>query len=149
MPQTSGLRGSIPYLAEAPSPGFQCTCRGMGFHSACVHVAGELDLSTSRLLEQTLRRAERRALLVLLDLRELTFTDSVGVHVIVNASVRARRAGCRLVLTSDNIAFCVLENILIEHEDCLVADGAPDEVIDAHVAFQTETEAEFTAAIER
>ncbi|MDQ6776924.1 MAG: STAS domain-containing protein, partial [Actinomycetota bacterium] len=41
--------------------------------------------------------AERRAMVVL-DLRKLTFMDSAGVHVIVNASVRARQAGCRLVL---------------------------------------------------
>jgi anti-anti-sigma factor len=57
-----------------------------------------LDLATAPSLEQTLRRAERRARLVVLDLRELTFMDSAGVHVIVNASVRARQARRRLVL---------------------------------------------------
>jgi hypothetical protein len=43
----------------------------------------------------------------------------------------------------------VLENILTESEDVLVADGARGEVIDGRVAFQTATEDEFTAAIER
>jgi anti-sigma B factor antagonist len=63
-----------------------------------VQVVGELDIVTAPALEQTLRDAELRARLVVLDLRELTFTDSSGVHVITNASVRADRAGRRLVL---------------------------------------------------
>ena len=50
------------------------------------------------MLEQTLRAAELRARMVVLDLRELTFTDSCGVHVIMKASIRADRAGRRLVL---------------------------------------------------
>lgn len=50
---------------------------------------------------------------------------------------------------NDKIILCVLENILTEHEDALVADGGHGEVIDGRVAFQTETEDEFTAAIER
>lgn len=50
---------------------------------------------------------------------------------------------------NDNIVFCVLEHILTDGEEVLVADGARDEVIDGRVAFQTETEDEFTAAIER
>jgi hypothetical protein len=33
-----------------------------------------------------------------LDLRELAFMDSAGVHTIVNASLRARKDGRRLVL---------------------------------------------------
>ena len=44
---------------------------------------------------------------------------------------------------------CVLENILTEREDVLVAEGSHGEVIDGRVAFQTDTEDEFTAAIER
>ena len=34
----------------------------------------------------------------MLDLRELAFMDSSGVHTIVNASARARQLGRRLVL---------------------------------------------------
>ena len=44
---------------------------------------------------------------------------------------------------------CVLENILTTSEDALVAHGARGEVIHGRVAFQTATEDEFTAAIER
>ncbi|MDQ6834673.1 MAG: DUF2294 domain-containing protein [Actinomycetota bacterium] len=50
---------------------------------------------------------------------------------------------------NDNIVVCVLENILTRDEDVLVADGARGEVIDGRVAFQTDTEDEFTAAIQR
>ena len=50
---------------------------------------------------------------------------------------------------NDKIVVCVLENILSQHEDGLVAAGARGEVIDGRVAFQSDTEDEFTAAIER
>lgn len=50
---------------------------------------------------------------------------------------------------NDNIVVCVLENILSKGEDVLVAGGARGEVIDGRVAFQTDTEDEFTAAIQR
>lgn len=48
-----------------------------------------------------------------------------------------------------NIVVCVLENILTKGEEVLIADGSRGEVIDGRVAFQTDTEDEFTDAIER
>jgi uncharacterized protein YbcI len=48
---------------------------------------------------------------------------------------------------NDNIVVCVLENILTEA--ALIAEGARGTVIDGRVAFQTDTEDEFTAAVER
>ncbi len=50
---------------------------------------------------------------------------------------------------NDNIVVCVLENILTEDEDRLVAADAGEEVIDGRVAFQTDSQDEFTTAIER
>jgi len=51
---------------------------------------------------------------------------------------------------NDNVVVCVLENIPTDHEDAKAPDdGTPGEVIDGRVAFQTETEDEFTAAIQR
>ncbi len=50
---------------------------------------------------------------------------------------------------NDNVVVCVLENILSESESELVADGGRGEVIDGRIAFQTDTEDEFTAAIQR
>jgi uncharacterized protein YbcI len=50
---------------------------------------------------------------------------------------------------NDKIVVCVLENILTADEDTMIAEGAGSEVIDGRVAFQTDSEDEFTAAIER
>lgn len=50
---------------------------------------------------------------------------------------------------NDNVVLCVLENILTEDEATLIDAGSSSDVIDGRVAFQTETEDEFTAAVER
>ncbi|MCA1677562.1 MAG: DUF2294 domain-containing protein [Actinobacteria bacterium] len=50
---------------------------------------------------------------------------------------------------NDNVVLCVLENILTDHEATLIDAGAGSTVIDGRVAFQTDAEDEFTAAIER
>ena len=44
---------------------------------------------------------------------------------------------------------CVLESILTREEDALIAEGSRGAVIDGRVAFQTETEDEFTRAVEQ
>jgi anti-sigma B factor antagonist len=89
---------SIASEVGALSPTFVCSCRDGGRDAAWVHVAGELDLVTTPQLERTLGNPGSRGRLVVLDLRELSFIDSSGVHAIVNASSRVRRAGRRLVL---------------------------------------------------
>ena len=66
--------------------------------AAWVQVAGALDIATTPRLVRTLRESQSHARLVVLDLRELTFMDCSGVHAIVDASRRARRAGRRLVV---------------------------------------------------
>jgi uncharacterized protein YbcI len=50
---------------------------------------------------------------------------------------------------NDNVVLCVLENILTEHEEMLIDVGSSGAVIDARVGFQTDTEDEFTEAVER
>ena len=50
---------------------------------------------------------------------------------------------------NDNVVVCILENILTRDEKVLVAHGSRDEVIDGRVAFQTDTEDDFTTAIQR
>lgn len=47
-----------------------------------------------------------------------------------------------------NIVLCVLNNILTTSESRLVKFGSAQEVIDGRVAFQSDTEDQFTAAIE-
>jgi anti-sigma B factor antagonist len=84
--------------ADALPPPFECTATHGGLDAAWVYVAGELDIATAPQLEATLRESEQLAHLTVLDLRELAFIDCAGVHTIVNASLRARKAGRRLVL---------------------------------------------------
>ena len=50
---------------------------------------------------------------------------------------------------NDDVVVCILERILTTEETRLVAEGAAAEVIDGRVAFQQDSEDEFTAAIER
>ena len=50
---------------------------------------------------------------------------------------------------NDNVVVCILESILTEDEDAKIARGERGAVIDGRVAFQTDTQDEFTAAIER
>src|ERR1019366_1707721 len=61
-----------------------------------VAVAGELDMATVPELDLTLRHAQADARVVALDLRELEFIDSSGVHLLLAAGRRAREAvaGC-------------------------------------------------------
>ena len=50
---------------------------------------------------------------------------------------------------NDRVVVCVLEDILTAAEDTLIAHGRRGEVVDGRVAFQTDTEDEFTHAVER
>jgi anti-anti-sigma factor len=84
--------------ADALPPAFVCSSAGGALDAAWVHVAGALDIATAPQLERTLGESQLQARLVVLDLRELTFMDCSGVHAIVNASIRAREVGRRLVL---------------------------------------------------
>jgi anti-sigma B factor antagonist len=84
--------------ADTLPPAFACTVTHGGLDAAWVSVVGELDLVTAPELARTLRESQLLAHLTVLDLRELAFIDCSGVHAIVNASLRARKAGRRLVL---------------------------------------------------
>jgi anti-anti-sigma factor len=86
---------SITARADALRP-FLCASTHGSLNSEWVHLAGALDFATTPQLEKSLRETHSR--LVVLDLRDLGFIDAAGVHTIVNASMRARREGRRLVL---------------------------------------------------
>lgn len=77
---------------------FLCDLTSAGPSAASVKVAGELDLATTPELKRALREAERLAPVVVLDLRDLAFMDSSGLHAILDASKRARQAGRRLAV---------------------------------------------------
>ena len=66
---------------------------------ARVALRGELDMATAPALEHHLEPfANDGVSAILLDLRELTFIDSSGLHALVRASERARVNGHRLIL---------------------------------------------------
>ncbi len=65
-----------------------------------LRLSGELDLLSSPALEQELEHANGSDCdVILLDLRELEFMDSTGLHVLVKAHQRAQESGRSLVLT--------------------------------------------------
>ena len=98
MPQTMEFSSSTSRRAASLLPRFDCTLTDGGLDAAWVRVTGELDLATAPILAQALSQAEERTQRVVLDMRELTFMDSSGVHVILEASHRATTAGRGLVL---------------------------------------------------
>jgi anti-anti-sigma factor len=64
-----------------------------------VIVRGELDMETGPRAEEELRRAEAGGPRTLvLDLREVTFFDSTGLQLVLDADVRARVDGRRLTV---------------------------------------------------
>jgi anti-anti-sigma factor len=80
------------------SPPFACSWHAVGLSAGWVHVAGELDLATSPQLRRTLREALRSVRLLMLDLRELTFIDCSGAHVILDVAEEAQRDGDQLLI---------------------------------------------------
>jgi anti-anti-sigma factor len=74
---------SFPRTADAPSH---------------VVVAGELDIAGVPELDRAIRRAERNADVVVVDMRELEFIDSSGVQLLIVSDLRLRSRGSRLVL---------------------------------------------------
>jgi anti-sigma B factor antagonist len=98
MPKTFASPGSTVHRGAPAFPRFDCTLRAGGLDAAWVRVTGQLDIATGPQLTEMLGSAEESAQRVVLDLRQLTFIDSAGLHVILNASARAKAAGRRLVL---------------------------------------------------
>ena len=85
-------------LMPAQSQALGLSLEDRGGDVAWVQAAGELVGVTAPQLERTLRRAQRRAQMVVLDLRRLTFADQSGMQVLVCAGIRARRSGRQLIL---------------------------------------------------
>jgi anti-anti-sigma factor len=73
--------------------------RQLSAGTARIVVRGELDRSTGPRLEEEVRRIEAEAPEVLvLDLRDVTFFDSTGLQLVLDADVRAREEGRAFVV---------------------------------------------------
>ena len=125
MSQTRFLSDAPPARVE-PSP-FVCSWSGWGPDAGWVHAAGELDLAASARLARTLEEALHHARLVVLDLRELTFMDSAGLHAIIDAGVRARHERHRLMLVRGPAQVLRLFALTGTGQDVEILDLDPDE----------------------
>jgi anti-sigma B factor antagonist len=92
------LANSTARRARALAAPFACSWTSGGRNAVWVHLAGELDIATTPQLERTLHDPQSQAELVVLDLRELAFMDTSGMHAIVSAGIHARRVGRRLIV---------------------------------------------------
>ncbi len=63
-----------------------------------IAVSGEVDLATANLLERELLRAEQAHWVVAIDLTNVSFLDSTGLHAIMDANLRLRERGGRLLI---------------------------------------------------
>ncbi len=79
------------------------------------------------------------------DLLRAIFAAIVALYANVYGHDRTTVTTC----INDTVVVCVPEDILSDHDDLLIVEGSSSEVIDARVAFQTDSEDEFTTAAER
>jgi len=108
------------------APPLLCTVTSDGRRAAWVAVTGELDLRTSPQLESTLRETQLHAHLVVLDAREVTFMDSSGVHVILDASKGSEWGGARLILAASAAVDLILTAAAL-HDRILTVHLSPSE----------------------
>jgi anti-sigma B factor antagonist len=97
MSTASAVRSPI-VACECAAPPFACSWEMGRWDATWVRVSGEVDLATSPQFRQTVGEAQRAAGVVVLDLRELCFIDSSGVHVILDAADDCRRCGGQLLI---------------------------------------------------
>lgn len=77
-------------------------------------------------------------------------TDAISAAMVeLYAGVYGHDRTTATTYINDNVVVCILEDILSTGEARQVAHGGSGDVIDGRVAFQEDTEDEFTAAIER
>lgn len=81
---------------------------------------------------------------------ELSLTEAISAAMVeLYGRVYGHDRTIATTYLNDDVVVCILERILTTDEMRLIAEGAASEVIDGRVAFQTESQDEFTAAIER
>jgi anti-sigma B factor antagonist len=85
-------------VAAGMSVGWQSSERDDGY---VVELSGELDISSASSVESRLMELEKlNPGRVILDLTRVSFIDSTGLSMIINADGRARKRGSRLTIVS-------------------------------------------------
>jgi anti-sigma B factor antagonist len=89
--------GHTPLVGSCHAEQFGCVVE-LGRCTAWIELTGELDIATAPELQRQLQEALAHAKLVVLDLRQLSFTDAAGLRVICEASESADADERRLML---------------------------------------------------
>jgi anti-sigma B factor antagonist len=89
LPRTPVERGAAPFAVDS---------RETSGGALTVALSGELDVATVAQACEPLESAARARSLVVLDLRELAFVDSSGLHMVATLAERIRARGGRLVI---------------------------------------------------
>jgi anti-sigma B factor antagonist len=89
-----------------------------------VELSGELDISSAASVESRLMELEKREpQRVYLDLRKVSFIDSTGLSMIINADGRARKDGRRLTIVSgDGVPRRILRTVGLEDRLDVISD---------------------------
>jgi anti-sigma B factor antagonist len=130
MPQASDVRSPSIARQHAALP-FACSWEIGGSGAAWVGVAGALDLATAPEFRQVLGDARRDARLIVLDLRELSFIDSSGVYVILDAACEARRNGGQLLIVRGPAPVDRVLTLTEVGKQVMMFDLAPSEPVPA------------------
>jgi anti-anti-sigma factor len=84
---------------SAPAPGTLTIASVVENGTVRISLVGELDLAGAAQMEASLAEAERaEPTRLIIDLVQLSFLDSTGLRLLLQADVRAREAGYELVL---------------------------------------------------
>jgi anti-anti-sigma factor len=107
------------------SVGWETSETADGFH---VELSGELDISSAAGVESRLIELEKRDPgRLLLDLRKVSFIDSTGLSMIINADGRARKAGRRLTIVSgEGVPRRILRTVGLEERLDVVSELPQD-----------------------
>jgi anti-sigma B factor antagonist len=93
-------------------------------------VSGELDLVSSPALEQALEDLSATdTRLVMIDMRQLDFMDSTGIHLLVKAQQRAHAAGQRFAVIRGSEQVQRLLDLTGVSEQMTIVDS-PEELLD-------------------
>ena len=108
------------------SVGFRCERRG---GTVRVELTGELDIASARRVEPRLIEVEGKEGLerLLIDLSGVTFIDSTGLSLLLNADGRARRGGWQVtIVTGKGPPRRILRTVGLDERLDVVADVPAD-----------------------
>lgn len=86
-------------VAERRHPYLRCMAEEHP-RATVIRVAGEVDLCTAEILQDAIDSALYHDRSIIMDVRELGYIDSTGLHILMRCHEALRRQGHRLALSS-------------------------------------------------